>query len=53
MPDRLLAPSPLVSDRSGVLEPAHDPRYPSLIDRAAVYAGPFQVVSLDGERVLP
>ena len=33
--------------------PRPDPRYPSLIDRVAVYAGPFEAVTLDGERVLP
>lgn len=30
-----------------------DPRYPDLTDRVAVYAGPFDEVTLDGERVVP
>jgi len=33
--------------------PRPDPRYPSLMDRVAVYPGPFDAVTLDGERVLP
>jgi uncharacterized protein (DUF427 family) len=32
--------------------PRPDPRYPSLIDRVAVYRGPFEAVKLDGERVV-
>jgi uncharacterized protein (DUF427 family) len=32
--------------------PRPDPRYPLLIDRVAVCAGPFEAVSLNGERVL-
>jgi hypothetical protein len=33
--------------------PRPDQRYPSLTDRVAVYAGPFESVKVDGERVLP
>ena len=33
--------------------PRPHPRYPSLNDRVAVYPGPFESVTLDGERVLP
>ena len=33
--------------------PRPDSRYPSLIDRVAIYTGPFEAVTLDGERVLP
>ena len=33
--------------------PEPDRRYPQLRDRVAVYAGPFDEVTLDGERVVP
>jgi uncharacterized protein (DUF427 family) len=33
--------------------PEPDDRYPELVDRVAVYAGPFDLVTLDGERVSP
>ena len=33
--------------------PRPDPRYPWLVDRVAVYPGPFEEVTLGGERVLP
>jgi uncharacterized protein (DUF427 family) len=33
--------------------PAPDARYPQLLDRVAVYAGPFDEITLDGERVVP
>ena len=33
--------------------PRPDARYPELTDRVAVYAGPFDAVTLDGERVEP
>ncbi|HVH22529.1 MAG TPA: DUF427 domain-containing protein [Pseudonocardia sp.] len=33
--------------------PEPDDRYPELADRVAVYAGPFDEVTLDGERVSP
>ena len=33
--------------------PRPDSRYPSLIDRVAIYTGPFEAVTLDGELVLP
>jgi len=33
--------------------PRPDARYPELLDRVAVYAGPFDEVTLDGERVRP
>lgn len=33
--------------------PAPNPRYPELRDRVAVYAGPFDEVTLDGELVVP
>jgi len=33
--------------------PEPDPRYPQLRDRVAVYAGPFDEITLDGERVVP
>jgi uncharacterized protein (DUF427 family) len=33
--------------------PEPDPRYPQLHDRVAVYAGPFDEITLDGERVVP
>ena len=33
--------------------PEPDPRYPQLRDRVAVYAGPFDEITLDGERVAP
>jgi uncharacterized protein (DUF427 family) len=33
--------------------PQPDRRYPELLDRVAVYAGPFDEVTLDGERVRP
>ncbi len=33
--------------------PEPDRRYPSLHDRVAVYAGPFDEITLDGERVRP
>jgi len=33
--------------------PEPDPRYPWLVERVAVYPGPFEAVTLGGERVLP
>ena len=33
--------------------PAPDRRYPELHDRVAVYAAPFDEITLDGERVIP
>jgi uncharacterized protein (DUF427 family) len=33
--------------------PEPDRRYPEVADRVAVYAGPFEEVTLDGERVEP
>ncbi len=33
--------------------PEPDRRYPQLLDRVAVYAGPFDAVTLDGEPVRP
>ena len=33
--------------------PEPDRRYPQLRDRVAVYAGPFDEITLDGERVVP
>jgi len=33
--------------------PEPDRRYPQLHDRVAVYAGPFDEVTLDGQRVQP
>jgi uncharacterized protein (DUF427 family) len=33
--------------------PDPDPRYPRLLDRVAVYAAPFDEITLDGERVTP
>jgi uncharacterized protein (DUF427 family) len=33
--------------------PEPDPRYPQLHDRVAVYAGPFDAITLDGEQVRP
>ena len=33
--------------------PAPDARYPELYDRVAVYAGPFDEITLDDERVVP
>ncbi len=33
--------------------PTPDPRYPELGDRVALYAGPFDEVTLDGEAVTP
>lgn len=40
-------------DSVGWWYPTPDPRYPELTDRVAVYAGPFDEVTLDGERVDP
>jgi uncharacterized protein (DUF427 family) len=33
--------------------PEPDHRYPELRDRVAVYAGPFEEITLDGERIRP
>lgn len=33
--------------------PTPDPRYPELTDRVALYAGPLQEVTVDGEQVAP
>jgi uncharacterized protein (DUF427 family) len=33
--------------------PDPDPRYPELVDRVALYAAPFDEITLDGERVAP
>ena len=33
--------------------PDPDPRYPELTDRVALYAGPLDEVTVDGERVVP
>lgn len=33
--------------------PDPDPRYPELRDRVAVYAAPFEEITLDGEQVVP
>jgi uncharacterized protein (DUF427 family) len=49
----VLVPGALPLREVGWWYPKPDPRYPELTDRVAVYVGPFDEVTLDGERVQP
>lgn len=46
-------PGAPVLDAVGWWYPSPDRRYPQLTDRVAVYAGPFDSVTVDGETVTP
>lgn len=46
-------PGPDAASAGRIASAGPDRRYPDLTDRVAVYAGPFDEVTLDGERVVP